>query len=107
MNIALKPTIPEFFTSSTRTDAVSVNGLVSKPEITARKQRREITTSELKALVELRALAVPYKEIALLLRRRSVDCSSAVFRHNLQQPIRNRRKTLIGSASDSQMSQLT
>mgnify|MGYP003668076983 CR=1 FL=1 len=88
MNIALKPTIPEFFTSSTRTDAVSVNGLVSKPEITARKQRREITTSELKALVELRALA-------------------AVFRHNLQQPIRNRRKTLIGSASDSQMSQLT
>jgi hypothetical protein len=107
MNIAFKPTIPEFFTSSTRTDAVSVNGLVSKPEITARKQRREITTSELKALVELRALAVPYKEIALLLRRRSVDCSSAVFRHNLQQPIRNRRKTLIGSASDSQMSQLT
>ena len=97
MNIAFKPTIPEFFSSSTASTESGIKK-APKPYVSKKAIRKPWLTSEITSLIELRALSVPYRDIGFILKRRSSCCSTAVFSHRLQEAIRNRRKVLIGKA---------
>ena len=88
MSIVFTPSIPESLRS---------NDVSAKPKAPRRSRRKPWLPKDLTALIELRALAVPHRDIGLILRRRPEDCSGAVHRHNLQLAIRIRRKRLIGA----------
>ena len=93
MSIVFRPAIPISFRQKE-----SFIPSVIKSAVTDRSPAKLWTTSTLAALVELRALAVPYNEIGLFFERRPNDCAGAVNRHSLQLAIRNRRKELIQKA---------
>jgi|TARA_B110001469_G_scaffold85867_1_gene81326 hypothetical protein len=95
MSIVFRPAIPISFRQKE-----SFIPSVTKSPVTNKRPAKLWTTSTLAALVELRALAVPYNEIGLFFERRPADCAGAVNRHSLQLAIRNKRKALIQEAKE-------
>tara|TARA_B110001469_G_C9306326_1_gene166007 strand:+ start:217 stop:519 length:303 start_codon:yes stop_codon:yes gene_type:complete len=93
MSIVFRPAIPMSFRQ--KENFISP---VIKSSVTNKRPAKLWTTRTLAALIELRALAVPYSEIGLFFERRPADCAGAVNRHSLQLAIRNRRKALIQEA---------
>lgn len=97
MSIIFKPNIPECF--SFNNDSAVIKE-VTKVRASRRRKPKLWLPEELTMLVELRALAVPHRDIGLILKRRHEDCATAVNRHNLQLAIRIKRKQLIDAVHD-------
>jgi len=97
MSIIFKPNIPECFSFN---EDSAVIKKVTEGKATRRRKPKLWLPEELTMLVELRALAVPHRDIGLILKRRHDDCATAVNRHDLQLAIRIKRKQLIAAVRD-------
>lgn len=93
MSIVFKPTIPESFDSLKNIPPVVIAVKPKSPK--ALREYNPFSAKEISLMVNLRAIGVPYKEIARLLHRSSCACSNTLSRYDLKNTYQAIRANLI------------